>query len=302
MPLISKSDSQLGSKIKRLKEVLFEADAILIGAGSGLSTSAGFSYSGERFNRYFADFSKKYRFFDMYSGGFYPYSSLEEFWAYWSRYIYINRYVNASKDVYQKLLRLVKDKNYFVITTNVDHQFQKAGFKKERLFYTQGDYGLFQCSFPCHQKTYDNEGAIRKMVLSQGFSISENGELFLEEGVKPKRVIPTSMIPHCPRCGRPMMMNLRMDDTFVEDEGWKKSYERYRRFLDDHKDKRIVFFELGVGLNTPVIIKYPFWRWTEKNDNATYVCLNNENADCPSNIKNRSICINDDIGRILLRL
>ena len=229
------------TSIARLKKALDEADAVVIGAGAGLSTSAGFVYNGERFKKHFSDFAEKYGFNDMYSGGFYPYQTPEEFWAYWSRYIFVNRYTDAPKPVYNELFELVKGKDYFVITTNVDHCFQKAGFDKKRLFYTQGDYGLFQCSVPCHDKTYENEETVRRMVEEQ----------------KDMR-IPTELIPKCPVCGKPMTMNLRSDDKFVEDEGWHEAAERYENFLRTRKGK-VLFLELGVGYNTPVIIKYPFW-------------------------------------------
>ena len=247
-------------KTERLKEVLWQADAVLMGAGAGLSTSAGFTYSGERFRMYFSDFEKKYGFHDMYSGGFYPYDSLEEYWAYWSRYIYVNRYMDAPKPVYRELYDLVKDKDYFVLTTNVDHCFQKAGFDKHRLFYTQGDYGLFQCSVPCHKETYDNAEIIRKMIEAQGYVIAENGEINLPEGIVPKMEVPSELVPHCPKCGKPMSMNLRADDTFVEDEGWHQAAQRYSDFLCRHQNMRVLFLEAAVGFNTPTIVKYSFWR------------------------------------------
>ena len=276
------STNSCSAEIERLKQALQEADTVIIGAGAGLSTAAGFTYSGERFQKYFSDFAAKYGFSDMYSGGFYPFESPEEHWAYWSRYISINRYQDAPKTVYADLLALVQGKDYFVITTNVDHQFQKAGFAKERLFYTQGDYGLFQCSAPCCQETFDNEAMIREMVRRQ-------------ENMK----IPTELIPTCPHCGRPMTMNLRADDTFVEDAGWHAAARRYEAFLRAHKGKKILFLELGVGYNTPVIIKYPFWQMTQKNPKAIYACINAGEAVCPEEIGKRSICINADIGRVL---
>lgn len=266
----------------RLKEELDTADAVVIGAGSGLSTSAGFTYTGERFQRYFGDFIAKYDFRDMYSGGFYPFASLEEHWAYWSRYIYVNRYLDAPKPVYQELLRLVQDKNYFVLTTNVDHCFQRAGFEKRRLFYTQGDYGLWQCSKPCHQKTYDNETVVRKMLVEQ-------------KNMK----IPSGLIPYCPACGAPMSMNLRADDAFVEDEGWHAAAQRYAEFLRRHEGQHILFLELGVGGNTPVIIKYPFWRMTYQNPKAVYACVNLSEAYCPREIQRHAICIDKDIGKTI---
>jgi len=269
-------------QINKLKEKINNYDIVIVGAGAGLSTSAGFEYSGKRFEKNFADFKEKYGFNDMYSGGFYPYDTLEEYWAYWSRYIYINRYCDIPKPVYEDLLDIVKDKDYFVITTNVDHCFQKAGFDKNRLFYTQGDYGLFQCSEPCCNETYDNEEIVHKMVNSQ----------------KNMR-IPSELVPYCPKCGKPMTMNLRADDKFVQDIGWYKASKRYSEFLKNHKGCKMLFLELGVGYNTPVIIKYPFWKMTMKNKNAFYSCLNFGDAFCPDDIKNRSICINNDIGYVL---
>ncbi len=289
-------------QIKRLKDAIDQADAILIGAGAGLSTAAGFTYSGERFERYFSDYEKKYGFHDMYSGGFYPYPSLEEFWAFWSRYIFINRYTDAPKPVYKALYELVKDKNYFVLTTNVDHAFQKAGFDKTRLFYTQGDYGLFQCSDPCHQETYDNEEMIRKMVEAQGYVIDQAGHLTLPAGIKPKMEIPSSLIPYCPYDGKPMSMNLRSDSTFVEDKGWHEAAKRYSAFLEANQQDKILYLELGVGANTPGIIKYPFWRMTAANPKATYACLNYGEAFAPREIEKRSICIDGDIAHILKEL
>ena len=273
------------AEIERLKNEIQTADAIVIGAGAGLSTAAGFTYSGERLQKYFADFVEKYGFQDMYSGGFYPFPTPEEHWAYWSRYIYINRYMDVDNGTYKRLFELVKDKDYFVLTTNVDHQFRKAGFDKNRLFYTQGDYGLFQCSEPCHQKTYDNEETVRAMFEQQ----------------KDMR-IPTELIPYCPVCGKPMSMNLRADDTFVEDDGWHKAAEHYDDFLRCHEGLHILFLELGVGMNTPVIIKYPFWQMTYANQKAVYACLNFGEAYAPNEVRKQSICINGDIHSILEKI
>ena len=273
------------SGIEKIKSVLENAEALVVGAGAGLSTSAGFTYSGERFEQYFSDFRARYGFSDMYTGGFYPYKTLEEHWAYWSRYIMINRYMDAPIPVYEGLFDLVKNKNYFVITTNVDHCFQKAGFDKSRLFYTQGDYGLFQCSEPCHKKTYDNEEQIRAMYEAQ-------------QDMK----IPTELLPKCPACGKPMSMNLRADDTFVEDEGWHRAALRYQDFLNGNKDRNIVYLELGVGGNTPGIIKYPFWNMTCSNPKAKYICINKGEAVVPKEIENQSICVNNDIWAVLREL
>lgn len=279
---ITKSTGTYSQQIERLKAALETADAVVIGAGAGLSTSAGFVYTGARFEQYFSDFAQKYGFQDMYSGGFYPYSTPEEYWAYWSRYITVNRYTDPPKPVYQNLLKLVKDKDYFVLTTNVDHCFQKAGFDKKRLFYTQGDYGLFQCSEPCCQETFDNESVIKAMMKQQR-----------------DMHIPSSLIPHCPHCGKPLTMNLRADDTFVEDEGWHSAAERYSDFLRRHEKTTVLFLELGVGYNTPVIIKYPFWRMTASNNQATYACINFGEAVCPPEIETQTICIDKDIGQVL---
>lgn len=278
----TKSTKNISDNIEKLREKIRMADAVVIGAGAGLSTAAGFIYSGERFEKYFSDFLQKYGFEDMYSGGFYPYQTLEEYWAYWSRYIFVNRYQDAPKPIYEELLKLVADKDYFVITTNVDHCFQKAGFDKKRLFYTQGDYGLFQCSEPCYRKTFDNEDIVLEMLKQQ-------------KDMK----IPTELLPVCPHCGKPLIMNLRSDDKFVEDEGWHRAAERYENFLRTRAGGKILFLELGVGYNTPVIIKYPFWQMTAKNPTATYACVNNGQAICPPEIRHKSICINDDIANII---
>lgn len=269
-------------QIKRLKNEFQTADAILIGAGAGMSTAAGMRYDGSRFEKYFSDFREKYGIRDMYSGGFYPYNTLEEYWAWWSRHILVNRYEAGVGEPYTDLLELVKDKDYFVLTTNVDHQFQLAGFDKKRLFYTQGDYGLWQCSKACHDKTYDNEETVRKMVTEQ-------------KDMK----IPTELIPKCPVCGAPMTMNLRCDDTFVQDEGWYAAANCYEDFVRRHEGMHILFLELGVGANTPGIIKYPFWQMTAKNPNAVYACANYGEAYCPSTIEKQAICLDEDIKKII---
>ncbi len=273
------------TETEKLHKALLEADAIIVGAGAGLSTSAGFTYSGERFERHFADFIGKYGFTDMYSAGFYPFPSEEEHWAYWSRHIYYNRYVPAPKPVYDNLLKLLKGKDYFVITTNVDHQFQKAGFDKQRLFYTQGDYGLFQCAKPCHQKTYDNEEMVKRMIAEQ-------------QDMR----IPSELVPHCPVCSGPMKVNLRADETFVEDEGWHAASERYTEFIRRHKDGRVLFLDLGSGGNTPVIFKIPFIRWTMQNPNAIYATVNLGEAFTVDQIADRTIVIDADINDVLNQL
>jgi NAD-dependent SIR2 family protein deacetylase len=298
---IIKSTGTYSDNVTKLKQALADTDVVVIGAGAGLSTSAGFVYSGKRFEKYFSDFGTKYGFSDMYSGGFFPYETQEEFWAYWSRYIWVNRYMDAPKPVYNDLLQLVKDKDYYVLTTNVDHCFQKAGFDKTRLFYTQGDYGLFQCSEPCHQKTYENEMMVREMVTAQGWEIGPNNDLIVPDSVTLNMAIPSELLPVCPVCGKPLTMNLRSDDKFVEDDGWHRAAERYEHFLRTHGGK-VLFLELGVGYNTPVIIKYPFWNMTAQNPDATYVCVNYGEAVCPEQIQERSICIDGDIRKVLADL
>ena len=277
-----KSTENCLPQTKLLANELREADAVVIGAGAGLSYSAGFTYSGERFEANFADFIAKYHFTDMYTAGFYPFESPEEQWTYWSRHIWYNRYVPAPKPVYDNLLKLVRDKDYFVLTTNVDHQFQKAGFDKRRLFYTQGDYGLWQCSVPCHQETYDNEKTVRKMMELQA-----------------DMRVPTGLVPRCPVCGRPMTMNLRADDTFVEDAGWQQAQKRYGEFLRGHQRGRVLYLELGVGFNTPGIIKVPFWCMTAANRQARFISINPQDSGVPEEIAARSLCISADIGNAL---
>ena len=283
----------------RLQKALLEADAVVIGAGSGLSTAAGYTYSGDRFERYFLDFSEKYGIRDMYSGGFFPFSTPEESWAWWSRNIWVNRYAPIPSELYTQLHEIVRDKDYFVLTTNVDHCFQRAGFDKRRLFYTQGDYGLWQCSGPCHQKTYDNEEAVRKMLQAQGFVIGEDKSLTVPDWNEIQMAVPTELIPHCERCGRPMTMNLRVDDSFVEDLGWQRASERYNSFLQRREGLKLLFWEIGVGYNTPVIIKYPFQRMTAQNPKATYVCMSRSRADCPDQIRGRSICLTGNASELL---
>lgn len=277
--------TEYSKKINKLKALLLNADAVVIGAGAGLSTAAGFTYSGKRFHENFHDFEAKYNFHDMYSGGFFPYETQEEYWAYWSRYVFLNRYSKPPKPLYDMLLSLVENKNYFVITTNVDHCFQNEGFDKQRLFCTQGDYGLFQCSAPCHNKTYYNEALVRQMVETQS-----------------DMKIPSELIPRCPVCGKPMTMNLRCDDKFVEDDGWHAAAKRYNKFLSENTGGKTLFFELGVGYNTPAIIKFPFIRATLNNKNAFYASVNlNETADI-TRLTSRTLIINEDIYKVIADL
>ena len=291
-----KTERKAEQKVIEFQEVLDQTDTVLIGAGAGLSTAAGFAYGGEPFRRYFANFDEKYGFHDMYSGGFYPFPTLEE---HWSRFVFLNRYCDPPKPVYKNLLELVKDKDYFVLTTNVDHCFQKAGFDKHRLFYTQGDYGLWQCSKSCHNKTYDNGDIIRQMVEAQGFQVTGQG-MELLTGTVSKMAVPTELVPHCPKCGAPMAMNLRADHTFVQDEGWYTAAGRYDDFVRRHKNTPVLYLELGVGMNTPGIIKYNFWRQVYQNPKANYICINKGQSYAPREIANRSICLDMDAAQVLI--
>ncbi len=269
-------------QIARLREAIGRADAIVVGAGAGMSTAAGFDYAGERFERYFSDFASRFGIRDMYSGGFYPFDKPEQYWAYWSRYIYVNRYLDTPMTAYYDLLNQLKTSNYFVLTTNVDHCFQRTGFDKDRLFYTQGDYGQFQCSAPCCEETFANELAVREMVCAQK-----------------DMEIPTALIPTCPHCGRPLVPNLRSDERFVEDAGWHRAAERYAAFLRNNQYKNVLYLELGVGFNTPGIIKYPFLRMTAQNPNATYACINRGETGTLPELEERSILLDADIAGVL---
>ncbi len=288
--------------LQRLKNEIEDADAIVIGAGAGLSTAAGLIYSGERFDHWFFDFKKRFGFADMYSGGFYPFPDDETRWAFWARNIYINRYLDPPKPTYRDLFELVSDKNYFVITTNVDHCFQRVGFHKQRLFYTQGDYGLFQHADGSVGKTYDNKSWVMKAMASQGFVLDKNGVFQVPEDRRIAMRIPRNLIPACLDDGAPVSMNLRADDTFVEDAGWHAAAERYTAYLQSNEGRHVLFLEIGVGRNTPMIIKYPFWAMTAENPNAVYACLNYDEAVCPEQIRTQSICLDGDSGKVIKAL
>ena len=298
---VSHGDGSRDEQIARLKKELETADAIVVGAGAGLSTSAGLTYSGERFERYFFDFAKQYQIKDIYSGGFYPFPDEQTLWAWWARHIYYNRYIDAPKPVYADLLSLLRGKDYFIITTNVDHQFQRAGFDKKRLFYTQGDYGLFQSVDPGVQETFDNEAWTMRAMEAQGFVLDENGVFQVPESGAISMKLPADLIPTAPN-GDPVTMNLRSDDTFVEDAGWRRASAAYSDFLRRHENLHVLFLEIGVGANTPMIIKFPFWQMTRDNRQAVYACLNYGEAVCPKEIERRSICIRGDAGEILRTL
>lgn len=298
----SKGNGTRQEQLLRLKKEVETADAIVVGAGAGLSTAAGLTYSGERFDKYFFDFAGEYGIHDMYSGGFYPFPDDETRWAWWARHIYFNRYIDAPKPVYQDLLKLLEGKDYFIITTNVDHQFQRTGFDKKRLFYTQGDYGLFQSVNPAVTNTFDNEEWVTKAMEAQGFERNENGTFDILERRQIIMRIPTDLIPKCPADGSKVVMNLRADDSFLEDEGWHRASAAYSDFLRRHEGLHVLFLEIGVGSNTPVIIKYPFWKMTNDNLDAVYACVNYNEAYCPRQIADRSICIDGDSGGVIASL
>lgn len=279
------NNNELTEKIEKLKQEIKNSDYILIGAGAGLSTSAGFLYDGKRFEDNFKDYIKKYGFTDMYSAGFYNFPTLEEYWAYFSLYVYINRFDIEENETYLNLYNIVKDKNYFVITTNVDGRFIDSKFDKDKIFAVQGDFALFQCSKPCRQETFYNEKYIREMIK-----------------YKKEMKIPTELIPKCPYCGRNMSMNLRADDTFVQDKNWDEQKNRYEKFLKMSDNSKILFLELGVGFNTPSIIKYNFWRMTLNNKKSVYASINLGECYCASDIEERSICIDYDIAEVLKKL
>jgi NAD-dependent SIR2 family protein deacetylase len=289
-------------QIDQLSSWIDEADAILIGAGAGLSTAAGLTYTGERFQKYFYDFIETYGISDMYSGGFYPFPDAETTWAWWSRHIYVNRYIDAPKPVYADLLDVVRGRDYFVLTTNVDHQFQRAGFDKDRLFYTQGDYGLLQSTNPTNKCTYDNEDLVMRMMEAQGFVRDASGVFQPPADGQLLMHIPTELVPKCPDDGADMTMNLRSDETFVQDEGWYRAQDRYRSFVEQHEGGRLLLWELGVGMNTPGIIKFPFWQETFDNRKAHYVCINKGEAYGPCEIADRSLLMDADIGEVLKKL
>ncbi len=277
--------TSLTDKIAQLRKALDDADAVLIGAGAGLSAAAGLIMTGPRFTENFADFIAKYGFTDLYNAGFHQFDSLEEKWAFWSRHFMLDRYGDIPNATYDVLKNLVADKDYFIITTNVDHCFQRTGFDKTRLFYTQGDFGLFQCSVPCCKKTYDNEAIVRRMAAEQK-----------------NMCIPSALVPRCPVCGAPMTQNMRFDDTFVEDEGWRRAMNRYQEFIRQHRDTNLLLLELGVGGNTPGIIKFPFWQLTAQDPAFTYACVTLNDAVCPPSITDQSICISADINDVLQAL
>ena len=296
---------EFDAAVAKLRAALDSSEAVLIGAGSGLSTAAGYAYSGDKFKKYFGDFVRRYGIQDIHSGGFYEFRDMETYWAWWSRHIWLNRYEPIPSDLYSRLRELVKDKNYFVLTTNFDHCFQRAGFEKERLFYNQGDYGLLQSRRPhgeAAEATYENRHLIKEMLIVQGFRISSSGRLIPPDVSEMKMKVPAKLIPRSPEDGDYLVPSLRKDKEFVEDEGWRQAFLNYTFFKKDTEHARILYFELGVGKRTPENIKYPFYEMTAENKKAVYACVNLSEAVAPEQIRSRSICIQDDIAKVIRAL
>lgn len=269
-------------QIKNAVNLIKEADVVLIGAGAGASTAAGLSYDGKRFRENFHEFIMKYGgqyMTDMYAAGFYPFPSEEAKWGYWSKHALLNRFYPPALPLYKDLYDIAKDKEYFVLTTNVDHQFYKAGFSADRIFATQGDYGEIQCQKGCHPKVYEAE------------------ELFQEmDAARKDCLIPSELVPKCPVCGGKMAMHLRCDNYFVEDEAWHEAADRYAEFLDKNKDKKVVLLELGVGFNTPIIIRFPFEKMVRERASYSLIRLNRDEAVVPESFGNRAIGIGGDMA------
>ena len=269
--------------ILKIKKWLDDADAIIIGAGAGLSNAAGIHYSGEKFEHDFKDYIKKYDFKDLYTSSFYPFNTEEEKWAYWAKHIYYSYYERKNTKLYQALFNLVKNKDYFIITTNVDGQFLNNGFLKDKIFEVQGSYSKLQCSKPCHNKLYYNEEIVHEML----------------DNIDADLKIPSALVPKCPVCGENMSVNLRCDDTFVEDDNWNNMQKNYDDFLRNFANKKILLLEFGIGFNTPGIIRFPFEKMTYMHDNFHLIRFNDKYPEVPNEIKDRSISVSDSISEVI---
>jgi len=272
-------------RIKKARSIIDEAEAIVIGAGAGLSTAAGIDFGGARFQQLMPEFGEKYGYSDMYSGDFYPYETLEEYWAFEAKAILVNRYDIPSLPLYHKILDIVKNRNYFVLTTNVENQFVKSGFSNDKVFATQGDYSFFQCGVGCHKKLYYNEDIIRKMVAN-----TKNCK------------IPSDLVPKCPVCGRPIKIHLRADQYFIEDEKWDMACDRYEQFMSQTRNRKVVFLEFGVGFNTPGIIRYPFEQHTYQNPNAALIRFNKDYPNGAIEIASHTMSFTEDIQCVLEKM
>lgn len=269
-----------------IKKLIEKADCILIGAGAGLSTSAGINYAGEEFKKEFAPFIKKYGFTDLYTASFYEFETEEEKWAYFAKHIKFADTGREATPLYKNIYELVKNKSYFVITTNVDDQFEKAGFEKNKIFATQGSYSKLQCSEACHNKLYDDTELVNRMIEKTDCNLK----------------IPTNLVPICPVCKERMDVNLRKDAYFVQDENWYKQSKAYEDFVNNAKDKKVILLELGVGFNTPIIIRFPFEQMTMQNKNWNLVRINKDNVITWNDIEEKSILIQEDIANIINKL
>ena len=269
-------------QVENAARLIKEADAVIIGAGAGASTAAGIEYGGKRFRENFHEFIMKYGrqyMTDMYAAGFYPFPSEEARWGYWSKHALLNRFDPPALPIYKELYDIVKEKEYFVLTTNVDHQFYKAGFAPDRIFATQGDYGEIQCQRGCHSKVYDGEELFRKM-----------------DAARKDCLVPSDLVPKCPVCGGKMAMHLRCDQYFVEDEAWHEAADRYADFLEGNKAKKVVLLELGVGFNTPIIIRFPFEKLVRDFASYSLIRLNKDEAVVPESFGKRAIGIGGDMA------
>lgn len=273
---------EYSSRILQAKQAIKQADYIIIGAGSGLSTAAGLLYSGEKFEKDFREFIEKYHFDNLYSASFYEFKTQEEKWAFFAKMIKLNRYNEKPLKLYQELYEIVKNKEYFVLSTNVDGQFYNSGFDKDKIFEVQGDYSYLQCENACHNKLYNNKELVEKWLRN-----TKNCK------------IPSDLVMKCPVCGGNMDMNLRKDANFVQDENWYRQSEKYEDFLSRSKGKNVVLLEIGVGFNTPGIIRFPFERMTAISEKTTLIRINKDYPNPMLEIKNKTNSFDEDTNKII---
>ena len=273
---------EYSSRILQAKQAIKQADYIIIGAGSGLSTAAGLLYSGEKFEKDFREFIEKYHFDNLYSASFYEFKTQEEKWAFFAKMIKLNRYNEKPLKLYQELYEIVKNKEYFVLSTNVDGQFYNSGFDKDKIFEVQGDYSYLQCENACHNKLYNNKELVEKWLRN-----TKNCK------------IPSDLVMKCPVCGGNMDMNLRKDANFVQDENWYRQSEKYEDFLSRSKGKNVVLLEIGVGFNTPGIIRFPFERMTAISEKTTLIRINKDYPNPMLEIENKTISFDEDTNKII---
>lgn len=271
------------SQAELLIELVDEAEAIVIGIGAGMSAAAGFTYVGKRFTDAFPDFISKYRFFDMLQASLFEYEDLQEYWAFQSRFSLLNFFDQPVGQAYLNLRKIIKGKNYHIITTNADNAFYAAEYDMDKVFRIQGEYGLWQCVNHCHQQTYQNEALIREMVEKQSHM-----------------KVPKELVPYCPKCGAPLEVNKRtIEKGMVEDSHFHEQKHRYEQFINDNNGKKVLYLEIGVGHTTPQLIKQPFQQMTEDNEQALFVTMNQKDYFIPRNIRSRTIRLDKDIAEIL---